>query len=170
MSDESTRSKSLKGSEPQARPTWDEYFVSIANLVRERSTCLRRQVGAVLVKNKRILATGYNGAPKGMPHCSETGCIRSRHDVPPGQRHELCRGIHAEQNAIVQAAAFGVNITGSTLYCTHFPCVLCVKMLINAGITRLVVEQDYPDDLAKSMLEGTDIELRVIESSDFKRF
>jgi dCMP deaminase len=144
--------------------------MSIANKVRERSTCLRRQVGAIVVKDKRILTTGYNGAPKGMKHCSETGCLRECEDVPAGERHELCRGIHAEQNAIVQAAAFGVSIKDSTLYCTHFPCVLCTKMLINAGVCKLVVQEAYPDDLSRSMLEDADIDVSVIDLRDFERF
>jgi dCMP deaminase len=152
------------------RPAWDQYFMAIADMVRTRSTCLRRQVGAIVVKDKRILSTGYNGAPKGMKHCSEVGCIREAADVPPGQRHELCRGIHAEQNAIVQAAAFGVSIRGSTLYCTHFPCVLCTKMLINAGIEKLVAEQSYPDDLSRAMLEEAGIEVCLMDSRDFEHF
>jgi dCMP deaminase len=156
--------------EGHSRPSWDGYFLAIANMVRTRSTCLRRQVGAVVVKDKRILTTGYNGAPKGMKHCSELGCLRETQAVPSGERHELCRGIHAEQNAIVQAAAFGVNIHGSTLYCTHFPCVLCTKLLINAGIRRLVVDQPYPDDLSRRMLEEVGIEVSLKESREFERF
>ncbi len=152
------------------RPSWDDYFMSIANMVRQRSTCLRRQVGAVVVKDKRILATGYNGAPKGMRHCSEVGCLREQEGVAPGERHELCRGIHAEQNAIVQAAAFGVCIKASTLYCTHFPCVLCSKMIINAGIARLVVDRQYPDDLSRQMLDEADVEVCVRDSRDFEKF
>jgi dCMP deaminase len=139
-------------------------------MVKSRSTCLRRQVGAVLVKDKRILATGYNGAPKGMRHCSEVGCLRQREEVPAGERHELCRGIHAEQNAIVQAASFGVSISGSTLYCTHFPCVLCTKMIVNAGIRKIVVEEAYPDPLSKSMLEEAEVDLCVVHSRDFEQF
>lgn len=153
-----------------SRPSWDEYFMSIANMVRQRSTCLRRQVGAIVVKEKRILTTGYNGAPKGMKHCSEVGCLRESEEVPPGERHELCRGIHAEQNAIVQAAAFGVPIEGSTLYCTHFPCVLCTKMLINAGIRKLVVQAAYPDELSKKMLKEAGIGISVMDSRDFEQF
>jgi dCMP deaminase len=152
------------------RPSWDRYFMAIANMVRTRSTCLRRQVGAIVVKEKRILSTGYNGAPKGMKHCSEVGCLRADADVPPGERHELCRGIHAEQNAIVQAAAFGVSIQGSTLYCTHFPCVLCSKMLINAGISKIVVERDYPDPLSREMLDEAGIEINLMDSRDFEQF
>jgi dCMP deaminase len=156
--------------QPEVRPSWDQYFMAIANMVRTRSTCLRRQVGAVVVKEKRILTTGYNGAPKGMKHCSEVGCLRAESDVPAGERHELCRGIHAEQNAIVQAAAFGVSIQGSTLYCTHFPCVLCTKMLINAGISKIVVERAYPDPLSKKMLNEAGIEVNLMDSSDFEQF
>ena len=153
-----------------SRPSWDKYFIAIASMVRTRSTCLRRQVGAIIVKDKRILTTGYNGAPKGMKHCSEIGCIREKTDVPPGERHELCRGIHAEQNAIVQAAAFGVSIRGSTLYCTHFPCVLCAKMLINAGVEKLVVEEAYPDSLSRQMLEEAGVEIHLMDSRDFEHF
>jgi dCMP deaminase len=131
--------------------------------VKERSTCLRRHVGAIVVKVKRILSTGYNGPPSGFKHCSEVGCVRDREEVPSGERHELCRGIHAEQNAIVQAAAFGVSIRDSTLYCTHFPCVLCAKMIINAGIRRLVVGRDYPDDLSKNLLEEAQIEVLTLQ-------
>jgi dCMP deaminase len=160
----------MKTPEGHERPSWDDYFLSIANMVRQRSTCLRRQVGAVIVKDKRILTTGYNGAPKGMKHCSELGCLRDVEAVPAGERHELCRGIHAEQNAIVQAAAFGVNIQDSTLYCTHFPCVLCTKLLINAGVCRLVVEQPYPDDLSRRMLEEAEVDICVRDLSEFERF
>jgi len=150
------------------RPSWDEYFMGIARMVGQRSTCMRRQVGAIIVKDKRILATGYNGAPKGMRHCSEVGCLRESQDVPPGERHELCRGIHAEQNAIVQSAAFGVPIQGSTLYCTHFPCVLCAKMLINAGICELIVLETYPDDLSHAMLREAGIGVSIMDSRDFE--
>jgi dCMP deaminase len=152
------------------RPSWDEYFMGIARMVGQRSTCMRRQVGAIIVKDKRILATGYNGAPKGMKHCSEVGCLRERREVPHGERHELCRGIHAEQNAIVQSAAFGVPIQGSTLYCTHFPCVLCAKMLINAGICELIVLEAYPDDLSHEMLSEAGIRISVMDSRDFEQF
>ena len=162
MSGESGRSQTMKTSEVGERPTWDAYFISIASNVKERSTCLRRRVGAIVVKDKRILATGYNGAPSGFKHCSEVGCLREKEDVPPGERHELCRGIHAEQNAIVQAAAFGVSIKDSTLYCTHFPCTLCAKMIINAGIRRVVVATDYPDDLSKDLLREAQIEVKTL--------
>ena len=108
--------------------------MDIAQLVSERSTCLRRKVGAVLVRERRILCTGYNGAARGLPHCDEAGCLREKLHIPSGERIEICRGIHAEQNALVQAAAFGINVSGATLYCTHEPCITCAKMLINAGV------------------------------------
>lgn len=126
--------------------------MEIAQLVAKRSTCLRRQVGAVLVKDKHLLATGYNGAPSGISHCLEIGCLREELRIPSGERHELCRGLHAEQNAIIQAAKHGVNIDGATLYCTTAPCVICAKMLINAGIERIVYRDGYPDDLSLQLL------------------
>lgn len=135
------------------RPDWDEYFMEIANVIKKRSTCLRRQVGAVIVKDKRILATGYNGVPSGIEHCSVRGCLRDKLNVPSGERHELCRGIHAEQNAIIQAAYLGVSIDDSTLYCTNHPCILCAKMLINAGIKRIVIQKGYPDESAAEMFD-----------------
>lgn len=134
------------------RPSWDEYFMEIAYLVAKRSTCLRRQIGAVLVRNKHILSTGYNGAPSGVPHCLDVGCTREKLGIPSGQQQENCRGIHAEQNAIIQAALHGVSTEGATLYCTNQPCNLCAKMLINAGIKRIVYEGEYPDDLARELL------------------
>jgi dCMP deaminase len=144
-----------------ARPSWDSYFLSIAQLVASRSTCLRRQVGAILVTDKRILTTGYNGAPAGTPHCSEipSGCLREFRKIPSGERQELCRGLHAEQNAIIQAAAFGVSLKGSELYCTHQPCITCAKMLINAGVKRVVFLGAYPDELALEMLDAGNIKL-----------
>jgi dCMP deaminase len=145
------------------RPSWDEYFLEIASLVSSRSTCLRRQVGAVFVRDKRVLTTGYNGAPSGLKHCSEVGCIREREGIPSGERHELCRGIHAEQNAILQAAQFGISLRGSIMYCTNQPCVLCAKMLINTGVERIVVCGEYPDKLARGMLEEAGIEIVVKE-------
>ncbi len=120
--------------------------------VASRSTCLRRQVGALLVKNRCILATGYNGVPSGITHCDVTGCLREQMQVPSGERHELCRGLHAEQNAIIQAARHGVNIAGSTLYCTDSPCIICSKMLINAGVEEVVYGRGYPDQLSLEML------------------
>jgi dCMP deaminase len=139
------------------RPGWDEYFMDIAALVSRRSTCLRRDVGAVLVRDRRLLATGYNGAPSGMRHCLEVGCMREQMKVPSGERHELCRGLHAEQNAIIQAALYGVSVNGATLYCTNHPCVICSKMIINAGIVHIVVREYYKDDLAEEMLREAGI-------------
>lgn len=149
-----------------ARPPWDDYFMEIAGLVAKRSTCLRRQVGAVVVKEKHILATGYNGAPAGLRHCAEVGCLREQLQVPSGERHELCRAIHAEQNAIVQAALHGTALKGSTLYVTHQPCVLCAKILINAGIVRVVFAGDYPDPLAREFLAEAGVELAPFGSFD----
>ena len=142
------------------RPSWDVYFMEIAALVARRSTCIRRAVGAVIVKNRRILATGYNGAPSGIAHCAEKGCLREAMNVASGQRHELCRGIHAEQNAIIQAAYHGVPIQGSILYCTNLPCVICTKMIINAGINEICYEDGYADDLSRALLEEAGIHLR----------
>jgi dCMP deaminase len=146
------------------RPSWDEYFMDITKRVAQRATCLRRQVGAIVVKEKKILATGYNGAPAGLQHCEEVGCLRERLKVPQGERHELCRGIHGEQNAIIQAATYGVSIQGATLYSTHFPCVLCTKMIINAGIKRVVCLQGYPDDLSQEMIQAAGVEVRQLGS------
>jgi len=143
------------------RPSWDEYFMRIAHVVATRSTCLRRQVGAILVLNKRILTTGYNGAPTGLRHCSEVGCLREKYNVPSGERHELCRGLHAEMNALLQAAHHGICIAGATLYSTHVPCMLCTKMLINGGIEKVVAARDYPDELARQMLNEAGIELVI---------
>jgi dCMP deaminase len=140
-----------------ARKSWDDYFMSIADLVAERSTCMRRHVGAVLVKDRRIVATGYNGAPSGISHCSDAGCLREQLKIPAGERHEICRGTHAEQNAIIQAATFGANISGSSIYTTHQPCFICTKMLINAHITKIIYRKEYPDDLAIRMLKEAGI-------------
>src|SRR6056297_2263936 len=146
--------------QPQpSRPTWDQYFMEIAALVAKRSTCLRRAVGAVIVKNKRILATGYNGAPSGIRHCAEVGCLRETLKVASGERHELCRGIHAEQNAIIQAAYHGVPIQGADLYCTNLPCSICTKMLINAGIKKIYYRSGYADELSRDLLEEAEIEV-----------
>lgn len=145
------------------RPSWDRYFMDIAEMVATRSTCLRRSVGAVAVNNRRILATGYNGTPKGLRHCSEVGCIRQELNIPSGQRHELCRGLHAEQNCIIQAAVHGVQLEGSTIYCTFQPCIVCAKMLINAGIVEIVYENGYPDEMSVSMLAEANVKLRRLE-------
>ena len=140
---------------------WDEYFMQMAELTAKRSTCLRRQVGAVIVKDRHIIATGYNGAPRGVKHCEEKGgCLRQQLSVPSGQRHELCRALHAEQNAIIQAATLGQSIEDGTIYVTHQPCVICAKMIINAGIKRIVVSEAYPDEMATEILDEAGI--RVI--------
>jgi dCMP deaminase len=136
--------------------------MKMTQVVSTRSTCLRRNVGAILVKNKHILSTGYNGAPKGLKHCSEVGCLREKLNVQPGERHELCRGLHAEQNAIIQASVFGVSIDGATLYCTDAPCSVCAKMLINAGIKEIVYQESYPDELAQQMLTEAKIKMRKL--------
>jgi dCMP deaminase len=141
------------------RPSWDQYFMDITRLVATRSSCLRRQVGALLVKDRNILATGYNGVPSGISHCEATGCLRERLKVPSGERHELCRGLHAEQNAIIQAAKHGTNIDNATLYCTTMPCIICTKMIINAGIKKVIYGEGYADDLARGMIAEAAIEV-----------
>ncbi|MFH0772429.1 MAG: cytidine/deoxycytidylate deaminase family protein [Candidatus Omnitrophota bacterium] len=142
------------------RPDWDEYFLGIAKLVSERSTCLRRHVGALIVKNRRILTTGYNGTPSGIAHCEIEGCLRERMKIPSGERHELCRGLHAEQNAIIQAALYGVDIGGGVLYCTNQPCSICAKMLINAGIKEIIIESGYLDEMAMEFFKEAGIVVR----------
>lgn len=144
------------------RPSWDQYFMDIVELVSRRSTCLRRKVGAILVRDKRILATGYNGPPTGIAHCSEVGCLRDKLGVPSGERHELCRGLHAEQNAIIQAALYGVSTKGATIYCTNHPCTICSKMIINSGIVSFVYGEDYRDELAEEMLGEAGLEGRKL--------
>jgi len=144
------------------RPSWDEYFLDVARLVAKRSTCLRRYVGAVLVKDKRILATGYNGAPKGLKHCIDIGCLREKLKIPSGERHELCRALHAEQNALIQASLYGISVKDSTLYATNQPCVICSKMLINAGIKEIVIGDGYPDKLAMDFLKEAKINIRKL--------
>jgi len=136
-------------------------------LAATRSTCLRRQVGAVIVKNKKVLATGYNGSPSGLKHCLDIGCLREELGIPSGQRHELCRAIHAEQNAVIQAATSGISIEGGILYSTTFPCILCAKILINAGVREIYVAEGYPDDLSRQMLDeaGVEVHQLVLEKS-----
>jgi len=141
------------------RPPWEKYFMDIACLVAKRSTCLRRAVGAVIVKDKRILATGYNGAPTGLEHCLDKGCLREELNIVSGERHELCRGIHAEQNAIIQAALHGVSIKGAILFCTNQPCSICAKMIINAGIKKIYYKSGYADSMSKKMLQEANIEV-----------
>ena len=150
-----------------SRPSWDEYFMKIAHVVAERSTCMRRKVGAVLVHGKRILTTGYNGAPSGLEHCEDAGCLRDTLNVPPGERHELCRGLHAEMNALLQAAIHGVSVEGASLYCTSSPCALCAKMLINVGIKRVYIDSDYPDKLAVEFLKNASVELVKLSEKKF---
>ena len=135
------------------RPSWDEYFMELAHVVATRSTCIRRSVGAILVKDKHILATGYNGPPSGLRHCDEVGCLREKLNIPSGQQHEICRGLHAEQNAIIQTAKHGGNITGSILYCTDSPCGICAKMILSSGIRTIHFAKGYPDNLALEMLD-----------------
>ena len=142
------------------RPSWDTYFMQLARLVATRSTCTRRKVGALLVKEKQVISSGYNGAPRGLPHCLEVGCLREERGIPSGERHELCRATHAEANAIIQAAFHGVSTAGTTLYCTTAPCAICAKMLINAGIKRIVYEDGYPDELGVGMLRQADIDVQ----------
>ena len=145
------------------RPSWDEYFLSIAELVSTRSTCMRRKVGAVIVKNKQVLATGYNGAPSGITHCSKVGCMREKLKVPSGERHELCRALHAEQNAFLQAARHGVSLEGATLYITTQPCSICAKMIINVGIKNIIIQGTYPDELALDFLKEAGVTIQVEE-------
>ena len=144
------------------RPSWDRYFMKITHLVAERSTCLRRKVGAVIVKDKKIISTGYNGSPKGLAHCLQIGCLRDSMGVPSGERHELCRGAHAEQNAIIQAAGSGNSMEGATMYCTDSPCSTCTKMIINAGIKKLVLGSDYPDQLGRDLIREAGIETKYL--------
>ncbi len=151
--------------ESKNRPDWDHYFMQMAELTAQRSTCLRRHVGAVIVKDKHIIATGYNGAPRGIAHCDEKGgCLREKLGVPSGERHELCRALHAEQNAIIQAATLGQSIEGATIYITNQPCIICAKMIINAGIDRIVVKDGYPDELSVEIL--AEAGLRIVMLKD----
>jgi dCMP deaminase len=159
MVNELVQNKSLTH-EGCERPSIDTYFMKMAQLVSERSTCIRRKVGAIIVKNKRVLSTGYNGAPKSLAHCREYGCIREKLQVQPGERHELCRGVHAEQNAIIQAAVFGVSIKDATVYTTNHPCSVCAKMLINADIDEIVYLEGYADELGKQLLAESGMKLR----------
>ena len=141
------------------RPDCDHYFMEVANVVKSRSTCIRRQVGAIIVKDHRVISTGYNGAASGAPHCEDVGCLRQKLGVKSGERHELCVAIHAEQNAIVQAAKLGVSIEGATLYCTHQPCSMCCKMIINSGIRRVVYKEGYPDPFTLELFDEAGVKL-----------
>jgi dCMP deaminase len=147
------------------RPDWDNYFMAIASVVATRSTCLRRKVGAVIVRDRQIISTGYNGAPKGVPHCAEVGCLREKLGIPSGERHEICRGAHAEINAIAQAAATGTITAGADLYCTHEPCSFCTKAMINAGIRRVLYVFPYPDPLARQLREEAGLAACVLPES-----
>lgn len=147
----------------RVRPDWDTYFMEMASLASRRSSCLRRAVGAVLVRDKRLLATGYNGVPSGVTHCEVTGCLREKLQVPSGERHELCRGLHAEQNAIIQAALHGVSTKGAVLYCTTLPCIICAKMLINSGVRKVYYLDGYSDSLTGEMLAEVGLELLRLE-------
>ncbi len=149
-----------KITEKHNRPSWNGYFLEVAQLVSKRATCLRRRVGAVAVKDKRILATGYNGAPSGLAHCLDIGCLREKLKIPSGQRQELCRGLHAEQNVIIQAVLHKIDLKGSTIYITNQPCVTCAKMLISVGVKDIVTIGSYPDELAKEMLKEARVKLR----------
>jgi len=141
------------------RPDWDQYFLEIAQVVAKRSTCVRRQIGAVIVRDRRILTTGYNGAPSGLKHCIEMGCLRDELGIASGTRHEMCRALHSEMNAVIQAAQHGVSTRGATIYSTRQPCSVCARMIINAGIIRVVYTGDYPDDFSMELLREAGIEL-----------
>lgn len=145
------------------RPAWQKYFIEMAYLVSARSTCLRRKVGAVLVRNNQVLSTGYNGAPKSALHCSVTGCIREQLNVPSGEKHELCRGVHAEQNAIIQAAVNGTSIQNGELYCTTQPCIICAKMIINAEVSRVFIAESYKDPMSLEMFSQANVELVLVD-------
>ncbi|MDR1418323.1 MAG: cytidine/deoxycytidylate deaminase family protein [Endomicrobium sp.] len=148
------------------RPSWDNYFMKLAWLVAERSTCLRHHVGVVIVKDKRILTTGYNGAATSTKDCLEQGCLRNELKIPSGQRHEVCRAIHAEQNAIIQGGYNGINIKGATLYCTHSPCILCAKMMVNAGVKRVVTDIEYPDETFRKLFLEANVEISTLHLID----
>ncbi|MEI6602731.1 MAG: dCMP deaminase family protein [Clostridia bacterium] len=143
------------------RPSWDDYYMEMVDVIKKRSTCLRRQVGAIIVKDKRIISTGYNGSPMNTKHCEEVGCLRDELKIPSGERHELCRAIHAEQNALVQAAYSGTSVKDAVMYITTQPCSLCAKMLINAGISKVIFRGEYPDEMAMDMLKEAGV--RVVK-------
>ena len=145
------------------RPDWDSYFMNVAHAVKERASCSRRKVGAILVKEKQIISTGYNGTPAGTKNCNEGGCERCKSDVASGQGLDKCACCHAEENAIVQAARHGMNTEGATMYTTFTACTQCAKMIINAGIKKVVSEADYPDDLGTKLLKEADIELAQLK-------
>ena len=138
--------------------------MDITELVAQRATCVRRRVGSILVRDRRIISTGYNGAPANTPHCLDVGCLREEKGIPSGERHELCRGLHAEQNAIIQAALYGVSVEGSTLYCTNMPCAICSKMIINARIVCVYYKEGYADSLAARLMSEAGIPLKQIDT------
>ena len=145
---------------------WDKRFLEMAKLVSTWSSCYQpnRQVGAVIVKDKRVMSTGYNGAPAGIKSCEEKGeCLRRKLNIPSGTKHELCFAVHAEQNAVIQAAKCGVNINGATLYCTHQPCVICAKIIINAGISRVVYKEGYPDEFSMQLFDEANVKVEKYE-------
>ena len=148
---------------PANRPAFDEYCLKIASVVGERSTCLRHHMGAIAVRDKHILTTGYNGAPAGAKDCLELGCLRDEQGIPSGTRHEICRAIHAEQNVIIQAGLHGVSLEGATVYCTHTPCVLCAKMLVNARIAHFVTFGKYADDRFIEIFQEAGIKVDILE-------
>lgn len=152
----------MRLSKKTKRPDWDEYFLKMAYLVAERSTCLRHHVGAVIVRDRRILTTGYNGAARGVRDCLELGCLRNEQGIPSGERHEICRAIHAEQNVIIQAGLHGIDISGSTIYCTHSPCILCAKMLVNAKIKKFVTSGSYIDKAFKALFKEAGVQHKTI--------
>jgi dCMP deaminase len=146
-----------------SRISADEYFLKIASVVAERSTCLRHHMGAVAVKDKHILTTGFNGAPAGVKDCLELGCLRNAQNIPSGTRTEICRAIHAEQNVIIQAALHGISLDGCTIYCTHTPCVLCAKMMVNARVKRVVIFTKYADDSFKELFREAGIQVDILD-------
>ncbi len=149
------------------RPSWDEYFMEVAVLASKRSTCLRRQVGSAIVIDKHVISTGYNGAPRGLAHCEDRGgCLREKMGIPSGERHELCMALHAEQNAIIQVTSIGQKLEDATIYVTHQPCIICAKMIINAGIKRIVIKQGYPDKLSEEILKEANIKIDRIGEID----
>jgi len=153
------------------RPTWDEYFMKLAALVGERSTCLRHNIGAIIVRDKRVIATGYNGSARGAPNCIEVGCLKDELGIKSGTGHETCRAIHAEQNAIIQGASHGIPVEGTTMYCTHTPCTICARMIVNAGIVRVVSYHDYSDESARVFLEKSGIVLdKVARPTGYIKF
>ncbi|MCE5300316.1 MAG: dCMP deaminase family protein [Spirochaetia bacterium] len=148
---------------PYSRPGWTEYFMKMAYLAAERSTCIRHHVGAVIVKNNKVVSTGYNGAAAGTRDCTELGCLRDQMGIASGTRHEICRAIHAEQNAIIQAALTGTSTEGATIYCTHSPCIICAKMVVNAKIKKFITSKYYPDKQYEELFKEAGIEFAVVE-------